>query len=54
MDESSIRVAPEVRATERVVVHVDSKAARWIGGKKGVFEFREIVEDLQSRATAAG
>ncbi|MBV9720580.1 MAG: DUF2156 domain-containing protein, partial [Mycobacterium sp.] len=31
MDESSIRVAPEVRATERVVVHVNSKAARWIG-----------------------
>jgi 4-hydroxy-tetrahydrodipicolinate reductase len=30
------------------------QAARWIGGKKGVFEFREIVEDLQSWATAAG
>lgn len=31
MDESSIRVAPEVRAAERVVVHVNSKSARWIG-----------------------
>jgi lysylphosphatidylglycerol synthetase-like protein (DUF2156 family) len=31
VDESSIRVAPEVRATERVVIRVNSKAARWIG-----------------------
>jgi lysylphosphatidylglycerol synthetase-like protein (DUF2156 family) len=31
VDESSIRVAPEARATERVVVHVNSNAARWIG-----------------------
>lgn len=31
MDESSIRVAPEVRATERVGVHVNPKVARWIG-----------------------
>lgn len=30
------------------------QAARWIGGKKGVFEFREIVEELQSSVTAAG
>jgi 4-hydroxy-tetrahydrodipicolinate reductase len=30
------------------------QAARWISGKKGVFEFREIVEDLQSSVTAAG
>jgi lysylphosphatidylglycerol synthetase-like protein (DUF2156 family) len=31
VDESSIRVVPEVHATERVVVRVNSKAARWIG-----------------------
>jgi 4-hydroxy-tetrahydrodipicolinate reductase len=30
------------------------QAARWIGGKKGVFEFREIVEALQSSTRAAG
>jgi lysylphosphatidylglycerol synthetase-like protein (DUF2156 family) len=29
--ESSIGVAPGVRASERVVVHVDSLAARWVG-----------------------
>ncbi len=31
MNESSIGVAPAVRASERVVVHVNSPAARWIG-----------------------
>lgn len=31
MDESSIGVAPRVRASERVVVRVNSPAARWIG-----------------------
>jgi lysylphosphatidylglycerol synthetase-like protein (DUF2156 family) len=31
MDESSIDVFPRVRGRERVVVHVDSPAARWIG-----------------------
>ena len=31
MDESSIRVAPDVRARERVVVDVNSPAARWVG-----------------------
>ncbi|PQM48562.1 Lysylphosphatidylglycerol biosynthesis bifunctional protein LysX [Mycobacterium talmoniae] len=31
MYESSVDVAPRVRARERVVVHVDSPAARWIG-----------------------
>ena len=31
MDESSIGVAPAVRASERVVVHVNSPVARWIG-----------------------
>jgi lysylphosphatidylglycerol synthetase-like protein (DUF2156 family) len=31
MDDSSIGVAPRVRGRERVVVHVDSPAARWIG-----------------------
>jgi lysylphosphatidylglycerol synthetase-like protein (DUF2156 family) len=31
VDESSIRVVPEVRTPERVVVHVNSKAARWTG-----------------------
>jgi 4-hydroxy-tetrahydrodipicolinate reductase len=29
-------------------------AARWIIGKKGVFEFREVLADLQSRKSAAG
>ena len=29
-------------------------AARWIAGKKGVFEFREVLADLQSRKSAAG
>ena len=31
MSESSVNVAPRMRASERVVVHVDSPAARWIG-----------------------
>ncbi|MGH3966653.1 MAG: phosphatidylglycerol lysyltransferase domain-containing protein, partial [Mycobacterium sp.] len=31
MKESSVDVAPRIRASERVVVHVDSAAARWIG-----------------------
>ncbi|UQX12476.1 bifunctional lysylphosphatidylglycerol flippase/synthetase MprF [Candidatus Mycobacterium methanotrophicum] len=31
MCESSIDVAPGVRASERVVVHVNSSAARWVG-----------------------
>ncbi|MGH3632736.1 MAG: phosphatidylglycerol lysyltransferase domain-containing protein, partial [Mycobacterium sp.] len=31
MNESSVDVAPRLRASERVVVHVDSPAARWIG-----------------------
>jgi lysylphosphatidylglycerol synthetase-like protein (DUF2156 family) len=31
VDESSIRLAPEARAVERVGVHVNSKVARWIG-----------------------
>jgi lysylphosphatidylglycerol synthetase-like protein (DUF2156 family) len=31
MGESSIGLAPRVRGRERVVVHVDSPAARWIG-----------------------
>ena len=31
MHESSIGIAPRVRASERVVVHVNSPAARWIG-----------------------
>jgi 4-hydroxy-tetrahydrodipicolinate reductase len=30
------------------------QAARWITGKKGVFEFREILADLQSAKVAAG
>ena len=31
------------------------QAAQWIAGKKGVFEFREILTELQSTAaTAAG
>jgi lysylphosphatidylglycerol synthetase-like protein (DUF2156 family) len=29
--ESSIGIAPRVRASERVVVHVNSPAARWVG-----------------------
>lgn len=29
-------------------------AARWIGGKKGVFEFREVLAGLQGRKSAAG
>jgi 4-hydroxy-tetrahydrodipicolinate reductase len=29
-------------------------AARWLVGKKGVFEFREVLADLQSRKSAAG
>jgi 4-hydroxy-tetrahydrodipicolinate reductase len=29
-------------------------AARWMVGKRGVFEFREVLADLQSRKTAAG
>jgi len=29
-------------------------AARWLIGKKGVFEFREVLTDLQSRKVAAG
>lgn len=31
MSESSVRVAPKLRASERVVVQSDSRAARWIG-----------------------
>lgn len=31
MHESSIDIAPGVRASERVVVHVNSPAARWVG-----------------------
>jgi lysylphosphatidylglycerol synthetase-like protein (DUF2156 family) len=31
VNESSVDVAPRLRARERVVVHVDSPAARWIG-----------------------
>jgi 4-hydroxy-tetrahydrodipicolinate reductase len=29
-------------------------AARWIAGKKGVFEFREVLADLQNRKSAVG
>ena len=29
-------------------------AARWILGKRGVFEFREVLADLQGRTSAAG
>jgi len=29
-------------------------AARWILGKQGVFEFREVLADLQGRTSAAG
>ena len=29
-------------------------AARWIAGKKGVFEFREVLSDLQRSKSAAG
>jgi lysylphosphatidylglycerol synthetase-like protein (DUF2156 family) len=31
VDDSSIGIAPEVRASQRVVVHVNSSAARWVG-----------------------
>ncbi|MGH3523095.1 MAG: hypothetical protein ACRDU4_09770, partial [Mycobacterium sp.] len=31
MNESSVDVVPRLRAGERVVVHVDSLAARWVG-----------------------
>lgn len=31
MNQSSVGVAPSVRASERVVVHVDTPAARWVG-----------------------
>ena len=31
MHESSIGIAPDVRASERVVVHVNSSTARWVG-----------------------
>ena len=31
MSDSRVNFAPRLRARERVVVHVDSPAARWIG-----------------------
>jgi 4-hydroxy-tetrahydrodipicolinate reductase len=30
------------------------QAARWIAGKKGVFEFRQIVHELRSSEAAVG